>query len=216
MKKDISIQVIRVIAMISIVICHIMQATNNNFLRITAQFFNVGVYIFLIISGFLYSNKVIEPKKFFKGRFFRIILPMYIFMIPIFIIQLTTNSFNIKKVIIYFLNVQGIFGGVEGAAHLWFVTSICICYFLVPLFQIIKKKDKKNIYIFNLILVFITIIVSYCNRIYGNLFICICAYSFGYFLFEKIYNKKNYRYTKIGLIFLFDIFFRILIKRFFD
>lgn len=214
MKKDISIQVIRVIAMLSIIICHIFQETSNKYLIMSAQFFNIGVYIFLIVSGFLYSNKKIEIKKFFVGRFYKIILPMYIFMIPVFIIQIINNQFQINKFLIYLFNLQGIFGGVTGASHLWFLTAIFICYLMLPVFQIVKK-NKKMINIFNILLLGITIGVCYLNRVVGMQFVCLCTFSVGYFYFEKLYNK-NINMILVGLILIIDMIFRIISKYFFD
>ena len=71
MRRDINIQIIRILAMLSIVICHIVQETNNKYLVMSAQFFNIGVYIFLIISGYLYSEKNIEVKSFYKKKIFK-------------------------------------------------------------------------------------------------------------------------------------------------
>lgn len=47
---------LRALSMISIVICHLAQFYQNNM----SQVFNVGVQIFIIISGFLYGCKTIE------------------------------------------------------------------------------------------------------------------------------------------------------------
>ena len=57
MKKDVSIQIVRICAMFSILACHLVQELNNSKIAQLAQFFNVGVYIFLFLSGYLYGNK---------------------------------------------------------------------------------------------------------------------------------------------------------------
>ena len=63
MKKDVSIQIIRICAMFSIILCHIVQEVNNNVIAQMGQFLNVGVYIFLFLSSYLYGKKKIESNK---------------------------------------------------------------------------------------------------------------------------------------------------------
>lgn len=217
MKRDINIQIIRILAMLSIVICHIFQETNNKYLVMSAQFFNIGVYIFLIISGYLYSEKNIEVKSFFKKRFFKIILPMYIFMVPIFIMQIINMKYEIKYFIIYLFNLQGILGGIEGARHLWFLTAIAFCYFMLPILQIIKNKDNKRIRdSFNIILGIITIGICYINRTIGMQMISLFAFSIGYFYVKRLYLKENIALLKIIGIFFIDIIIRVLMKIWMD
>lgn len=49
------LQCLRVFAMILIFACHIVQEHNNGYVQMSAQFLNVGVSIFIIISGYLYD-----------------------------------------------------------------------------------------------------------------------------------------------------------------
>ena len=92
-KKDKSIQIIRIMSMISIVLCHIMEELNSELLNMFSQFLSIGVYIFLFISGYLYGKKYItDIKQFYKGRILKILLPMYIFIIALYIITLFTNN----------------------------------------------------------------------------------------------------------------------------
>ena len=65
MKKDYSLSMIRVISLIMIISCHILQG-----LSISAAFWvNLGVQIFFFLSGFLYGNKKIENvKEYYKSR----------------------------------------------------------------------------------------------------------------------------------------------------
>ena len=48
MARDYKISVIRILAMLSIVVCHIFQAQNNQI----AFWLNVGVQVFLFMSGY--------------------------------------------------------------------------------------------------------------------------------------------------------------------
>lgn len=58
--KNISIQYLRVISMFMIVLCHLVQESYNTYIQMTAQFLNVGIFIFFAISGFLYGCKVLD------------------------------------------------------------------------------------------------------------------------------------------------------------
>lgn len=62
--KEIFISYLRVFAMILILACHIVQEHNNSYINMTAQFLNVGVPIFIIISGYLYGQKEIKEDYF--------------------------------------------------------------------------------------------------------------------------------------------------------
>ena len=210
MKKDTHIQIIRIVAMLSIILCHIVQESNNKYIVMSGQFFNIGVYIFLLISGYLYSNKTIEAKKFYKDRFLKIILPIYLFMVPVYLIQLCNRKFNALKFLIYTFNLQGLFGGIPGAAHLWFITAIFFCYLVLPIFQEIKKKQWFVKY-FNIILFIITIGICYLNRNLGTIFVCLCTYSIGYFYLPKMYALKN-NWVVITIIFAIDLLLRIAFK----
>ena len=64
MKNDMSIA--KVIAMFMIVGCHLSEWFGVN---IVAMILNVGVEIFLFVSGYLYSDKNIG-KKFYKKEIF--------------------------------------------------------------------------------------------------------------------------------------------------
>lgn len=58
-----SIQYLRVLAMMMIVACHLVVHSENLYLQMSAQFLNVGVSIFFIISGFLYGVKMIKEDR---------------------------------------------------------------------------------------------------------------------------------------------------------
>lgn len=52
-----SITYLRVFATILILCCHLVVTFDSRILQLSAQFFNVGVYLFLIISGYVYGKK---------------------------------------------------------------------------------------------------------------------------------------------------------------
>ena len=46
---------LRAIGVIFILLCHYVQQSQNAILNISAQFFNIGVELFIILSGFLFG-----------------------------------------------------------------------------------------------------------------------------------------------------------------
>lgn len=84
-KESRTISVIRTVAMLSIVMCHYIQWFGRwSFL---GQFFNVGVPLFFIISGFLYGQKNIENVwSWYKKQFIKIVIPLYMYYIMVGVI----------------------------------------------------------------------------------------------------------------------------------
>lgn len=88
--KDYSISIIRLISMIMIISCHILQGLNNNF----AFWINTGVQLFFFVSGFLYGKKKISNiKEFYKKRMEKILFPYII----VFIISLLLEFVLLKR-----------------------------------------------------------------------------------------------------------------------
>ena len=139
-KKDYSISFCRLIATLFIVICHIMQYFEVEL----AWWFNVGVQMFLFISGFLYAKrKIYDPVGFYKKTFSKILLEYYVYII-IFLIGYLIVKHD-------FLNFDAFIGlitfssTVHGIGHLWFIPYILACYFLTPiLIKFFDKIQKKN------------------------------------------------------------------------
>lgn len=96
--------------------------------------FNVGVQIFLAISGFLYGRKNISNDiEFYRRKFKQILIPYYLTVLPFITIQfaLFKESISIEKAVKVLLCNEML----EGGEHLWFVPTILICYGLTPFFQ---------------------------------------------------------------------------------
>jgi peptidoglycan/LPS O-acetylase OafA/YrhL len=69
------ISLIRLLSMLMIISCHIMQYYDLEL----AWWFNVGVQIFLCISGFLYGQKNIDNvTDFYNKRLKKILIPYYV------------------------------------------------------------------------------------------------------------------------------------------
>jgi len=148
-QKDYSISVIRLLACIMIVSCHILQYYGNEI----AWWLNVGVQIFLLISAFLYGQKEISnPFLFYKKNFIKILADYYLFLLFVIPIYLYFTDISITTKIWFKL----IFGlkALPGIGHLWYISTILFCYLLIPfLFYLIKQKYKYIYFVFLLLII---------------------------------------------------------------
>lgn len=212
-ERNISIQIIRIFAMLLIIICHFCNYSTNKFIQPLGQFFDVGVFIFILISGYLYGNKNIKNNfKWIFDRVKKIWLPSFIFsLFVIFLTMAITDVVDLKYVFIYLFNMQYFLGGINGANHLWFISVIIICYLLVPLFHKHKYQviTKFN-YIFLFTLIF-SIFVGFFSKIYGLLSFYILTFYIGYFI-RNNENFFNIRYAFFAISFVIGIIIRLLGK----
>lgn len=199
-KQRFSISLIRSISVILIVLCHIMQGYNN----LLAWWLNVGVQIFLFMSGFLFGAKDI-PRcgAWYKKRFTRILIPYYLYLIVIIPILsvFNNNIISLKQIICYGLNLQGIAADILSIGHLWFVTIIAICYLITPiLFNHNISKKKNSEYKFYLYFIFQCILLQLIFfKIEPSFAPWIATYMFGYYVAGR-YKYDIPRYTMNFLI----------------
>lgn len=147
--RDYSISCARLIAMCFIVACHIMQrdsfASDINGVHIEwAYWFNVGVQMFLFISGYLYGvKKKIVNVEFYKKSFPKILIDYYIFIIVMLALIHWSPIMSIdEKGIKALLTFSGT---VPGLGHLWFIPAILFCYLFTPAFSgIINSIDVRS------------------------------------------------------------------------
>ena len=118
---------IRLLAMMLIISCHICQYLDNEW----AWWLNIGVQIFFILSGYLYGGKEIkDPIKWIGQQFKKILIRYYIFLfiaIGLYII-FVSNVLSIESIVSSFFCV----GVIKGIGHLWFVGYILFCYLITP------------------------------------------------------------------------------------
>lgn len=138
-----AIKYIRVGSMLSIVICHVLQTYSNRW----AYVFNIGVQVFLVLSGYLYGKKIISNwKNWTIGRVKRVYVPMLLFLIVVLPLYLIFHRevFSWKTYALNYLNLQGISfatggGMLTGVRHLWFITAIMFAYLSTPILQRLGK-----------------------------------------------------------------------------
>lgn len=195
MKKNTAVSYARFIAMIMIVLCHYFQFYSIEL----AWWFNVGVQVFLIISGFLYGQREInDPIVFLQGRCKKVLMPFYIYLfgITIYLRFVIHKSLSVASIV-------GAFTGAnpyKGTEHLWFVPYIMFCYFITPLLYALKTRiEKKSVSYKALVLGIILINLEILYRSYGFYFrpSRVICYIVGYFYAIQIEGcKTNHKERK--------------------
>lgn len=222
MKKDINIQLIRIISMFFILFCHFSNEMQNNIGTALGQFFNVGVFIFLFISGYLFGKKEINNiKEWYTKRFCRIFIPVWIWTLIVNIIYaIKGQEISIVGIMAYLFNLQGFFGMTNGLEHLWFLSLIMICYLITPILYKLRNKTNKSLkYLIILAgIIVISVLISYLNvRIGMYIFEC-TLYIFAYYY---SFNEEKYNLNKIkNIIFIgimvVSMIIRVVTKKYLD
>ncbi len=92
--NSITIQIIRVTAMLSIVACHLFQAYG---VYQCSSIFNVGVQVFIVISGLLYGHKTITSWSTWSiQRAIKLYVPMVLllsgYLLCLYTVSVITNK----------------------------------------------------------------------------------------------------------------------------
>lgn len=133
--------------------CHIFQYYQSEI----AWWLNVGVQIFIAISGYLYGQrKINDIISYYKHRFIKILIPYYIVFLVAGIVQFLFEHDRFR----WFSFVGGLFcrTTIEGGGHLWFISLILMCYVITPLLDIYKQKyisDLKSLISFGIVSIII-------------------------------------------------------------
>ena len=138
-KRDLSISFVRMLAMMFIVICHVMQYYDMEL----AWWFNVGVQIFLCISGYLYGRKrILDIRVFYRKNFVKILIDyeIVVFAAVAATVLFTDTVITVEEIAGAVLTVSTIAGG----AHLWFIPTILMCYLLTPLYERIFSRAEQS------------------------------------------------------------------------
>lgn len=167
----------RVLGMLFVILTHLFQQSNVSIWRAVAQVFIVGVVMFVFVSGYLYGTKAIDyyyPKGYWqwlKGRYFKILIPYYIFVLFVIIVDCTQYIKNIPSILLMFFTCVQDFCGdffysIRGVGHLWYITMMVMCYLLTPiLFKFrdwFRSKKAEVCLVFFLILqIFVTLNLHY-------------------------------------------------------
>lgn len=211
-KRDSAIELVRVVAMFMIIFDHMLLPINLPCKSIISQFLNSGVYIFIILSGYLAGKKVITDwKSWYIKKIKRIMIPYWIvILICLTYESIYTHTFNVKMWLVHILDLQGIFGASVTTNPLWFVTLIMLLYLITPVYQWIGCNYRRWVKVLLPLIVVFQIVFAYTTDIglqYGhNLSWCMAAlisYGIGYFLsdvnLQNITLKKTVGITVIAI-----------------
>lgn len=200
----------RTMSVIMIVSCHIFQYYGN----FLAWYFNVGVEIFLIISGTLYGQKTIEkPVEWVKKQWLKLLVPYWIYaVIAICVYKLQAPEYITAEGILgLFLTVSRF----PGLGHLWYINYILFLYLLTPYLQNFyeeyfqKLSDKKMF----LGLVIFTVLLGMLQY-YGNFKYevnrIVCYYS-AYFVSRRYLKNKENTKSNLQKIAIITIILSVLL-----
>lgn len=166
---------LRAFAIITIIACHVSGAYNFDYIFNqsplpilyfnTISFFNhssqIGISIFIMLSGALLINRDYSLKNFFKKRFSRVMLPFIFWTLLLIIVEmLVFNNYDP----ISFLNIFIADPKTHGHVF-WFVWMIIAVYFLIFIFNRIislfnSENQKHIIHLMTAVFVTYCIIVS--------------------------------------------------------
>ena len=204
MRKN-SISVIRCIAMCMIIACHFLQGLGSGL----AYWMNLGVQVFLCMSGYLYGGKKIEQtSKWYLKQYIKIMKPMWILLTIIIAVKLVigVGETSLISVGLSYLGVAG-FGTLPELTHTWFITYILLCYLLTPLLQQIDitQKDKTLLFVIKLGIILAILEVLYLSRMINFLPQYLACYIVGYYMAKRqeenndIYEQKRITIGFLGL-----------------
>ena len=217
--NDIAITFLHVLGMVMIFLCHSMQAEKLYFL---SEILISGVPLFLFVSGFLAGKKNIDNVlKWWLSKAKRVLIPFVIFVVLIYGMYEITGIDNVSPFqwIFTLCNLQGLnytywrfnlFGAVSGMGHLWFITTLMICYLLTPLAQRFKKVTiagwQRGILIVTILAVQLGLMCL------GFQFSYIITFFFGYFISGKEPCTKSSWFATVTILTVIVCGVRLLIR----
>lgn len=146
-------------------------------ISLSAQFFNIGVSVFLFISAYLFTlrkNAITNIFEWYKKRLFRLCVPYYWLILFVCLVCFITNvNIKIWDVTQSVLFIQGLTEDyLPGGGHLWYLTAILISYFITPLLAKLKntKVTLKLMFFVSSFILYILITV-FTKEIYSAIFV---------------------------------------------
>lgn len=178
-------------------ICHILQYFGNGL----CWWFNVGVQIFLAISGYLYGTKnVTNDIEFYRRKFRQILVPYYLTVLLFISLQLIffRNLIDFERIFRVLLCNKTL----EGGEHLWFIPTILVCYLLTPFFQRLYDSSSQLIESTIMALLGIFIAFEFFVPYFNSAWISCYAISFTFGYAEKHRKTLLGKRMRAGVIIL--------------
>lgn len=223
-KRNPVISLSRICGMLLIVLCHVVVCYNVPIGSALSGFFNCGVELFLLISGYLFGQRIIDDwGAFYSKRFRTVSIPAIITSVLVMAALLIVRQpLEWQSIVAYLLDAEGLlflnwdfvtsnlFNEILSLGPLWFTTIIMLCYLLIPLLQRVAHLNSIRYILFIIIGLVIVIICPFIHLEYFFVF------SIGYFagkinLLDKIECKEFLLFT--GL-FILSLLFRVWAHRY--
>lgn len=205
-KRNSKLELLRIISIIMIIISHYTAHNNvvnytlplgfNRFILEFSLLGNIGVVVFILISGyFMINQKKIKLKKLIRLVFQTFFYSCFIYVL--FVI-LKYNTFNITDFIKACLPIT--------FKEYWFATAYILLYLFSPFINIFLNNLSKEKYIMFIVLeiaLFSILPIVTNNDFYGNELIqFVMFYSIGGYIRLHI-SEQNAKSKKINLYLLF-------------
>lgn len=148
-----------------------------------------------MLSAYLLSGKRFSDKRsaasFYKQRILRIMLPMWVYLLAVtaalLLIKYPVTS---KSVLVYAVGGAGfVSSGVLGLGHFWYTSVLLICYFLVPILDMLANKIEK-VSVFQKILILISMVL-FLTCVFGFLGYAAYGVNIALFCFAFMYFRKR-------------------------
>lgn len=207
--KDLSIQILRIIACFGVFLVHLGQRLNvSDIIRNFTDFGAYGVEMFFIISGYLallsLDKKNEKTLPYYKKRAIRI-LPLYFFVVLFFFI---TEYFIWGNIPIddkglgwlrYIFVLNGIIGSDtyfwSNLGITWTIPMFLLFYLIAPwIFKVVKKLWSS------LILLALSLIIAFVYPKYANGNLLILSYLPCFFIGSVIYFSLKENKTELSLL----------------
>lgn len=217
------ITVSRVCGMFMIVLCHVVQNYDFPYANSISSFFSSGVSLFLLISGYLYGQRIITDwGTFFRKRFRTVCFPAIITSaLVIAALIMAKQQLEWTSIMAYLIDAEGLlflnwdfvssllFKEIRSLGPLWFTTIIMLCYLLIPLFQRVSINSFKKYILLTVIGVVLVILCPYIHLEY--FFIFLVGYIAGKIsLLDKVKLKE---FIIFSILFLLSLLFRVVAYR---
>lgn len=160
-KRDVSIDLIRIVACMSVILIHLcLQVLNRCYNRIDwsrlleKSFLTDGVPLFFMITGFFLVNGR-SYKKIWKSTFFKVILPSFIFVVFVqifepfilnkmsFIECISNINFNFIPIIQAILKADVTYLS-SLCDHLWYIFSYVKIIIWIPVLWLVCKETDNS------------------------------------------------------------------------
>lgn len=216
MKKDNSISIIRLLALIAIISCHILQGLDLEI----AFWVNVGVQVFFFMSGFLYGRKKIQDtEKWYLKNYRKIMLPYLVLLIVILFIDYFSFNFRYanRTIIGSLMGIQGFYYVIPTLSHTWFISYILLCYLITPLLDRLDIQNYSNVKFYFFLAIWL--VVPFIFHLFGItsinpawLFNYILGYCYGAYSLKHSNKEKWFFISSFSIATILLLVFRVFMQ----